>query len=270
MVNGLVNRVLFRPPHCEDGYDLPTPIIKLNTSRGNTISAIYLRRSAKTALTLLYSHENGEDLNTSYRYLRKLSSCLNVNVMAYDYSGYGESTGVPSELNCYADITAVYEYLTKEKKIPPEHIILYGRSLGSGPSCYLAEEAACNGHHLAGLVLHAAFASIYRIVMPDPGFTVIGDMFPNIDRIKCVKCPVFIAHGEADEIIPFKHAKELLAATPNRSKTMFFTRKQMSHNVLEGTIEADLMEAINDFMDYHVLARRLWMKPAVAKLHRLK
>ena len=160
--------------------------------------------------------------------------------------------------------------MTKSRKIPPEHIILYGRSLGSGPSCYLAEEAASNGQPIAGLILHAAFASVYRIVMPDPGFTVLGDMFPNIDRIKCVKCPVFIAHGEADEIVPFKHGKDLLAAAPDRPKTMFFSRKMMCHNYLDCSIEADLMEAINDFMDYHVLARRLWMKPAVAKLHRLK
>ena len=155
-------------------------------------------------------------------------------------------------------------------QIPPEHIVLYGRSLGSGPSCYLAEVAACNGHHLAGLILHAALTSVYRIVMPDPGFTVLGDLFPNIDRISRVNCPVFIAHGEADEIVPFKHAQKLLDAVPHRPRTMFFSRKFMYHNFMDCSIEKDLMEAINDFMDYHVLARRLWMKPAVAKLHRLK
>ena len=92
MVNAFVNSVLFRPPQCER-YEFPSEVIRLRTSRGNTISAIYLRRSPKTNVTVLYSHENGEDLNTAYRRLRKLSSWLKVNVVAYDYSGYGESTG---------------------------------------------------------------------------------------------------------------------------------------------------------------------------------
>ena len=90
--NMFVNRVLFRPPQC-DRYDFPGEVSRLKTPLGNTISAVFLRRSSKTTVTLLYSHENGEDLNTSFRFLKKLSSCLKVNIMAYDYSGYGESTG---------------------------------------------------------------------------------------------------------------------------------------------------------------------------------
>lgn len=93
MVNSFVNKVLFRPPPCEDGYEFPTDTVRLTTSEGNTISALYLKRSKKTNVTVLYSHENGEDLNTSYRYLTKLTRRLSVNIMAYDYSGYGESTG---------------------------------------------------------------------------------------------------------------------------------------------------------------------------------
>mmetsp|Transcript_2747 Transcript_2747/g.3709 ORF Transcript_2747/g.3709 Transcript_2747/m.3709 type:complete len:270 (+) Transcript_2747:83-892(+) len=269
MVKSLVNKVLFRPPHCE-GYRFQNQPVRLRTSEGNTIAALFLKRSSKTTVTILFSHENGEDLNTSYRFLRKLSSCLKVNVMAYDYSGYGESTGSPSEKNCYADIRAVFDYLTTEKKIPPEHIVLYGRSLGGGPACYLAQQLSAQGQHIAGLILHATFTSVYRIVMPDPGFTVLGDMFPNIDRIKSIDCPIMIAHGEADEIVPFKHGCELRDAIQNRLKTVFFSRPEMYHNFVDSAIQHDLMEAMNDFMDYHVLARRLWMKPAVARLHRLK
>eukprot|EP00523_Entomoneis_sp_CCMP467_P000223 CAMPEP_0168758014 /NCGR_PEP_ID=MMETSP0724-20121128/21474_1 /TAXON_ID=265536 /ORGANISM="Amphiprora sp., Strain CCMP467" /LENGTH=256 /DNA_ID=CAMNT_0008806863 /DNA_START=121 /DNA_END=888 /DNA_ORIENTATION=- len=256
MVNSFVNKVLFRPPPCER-YDFPNETVRLKTSNGNTIAALFLRRSSKTTVTLLFSHENGEDLNTSYRYLRKLSSCLKVNVMAYDYSGYGESTGKPNEQNCYSDIEAAFKYLTNEKKIPPEHIVLYGKSLGGGPSCYLAEKLSSNNQHIAGLILHATFTSVFRIVA-DTGFTLMGDMFPNIDRIKSVSCPVMIVHGEADEIVPFKHGQELLDAIPNRPKTVFFSRPEMYHNYLDATIEDELFEGINDFLDYHVLARRLW------------
>lgn len=81
---------------------------------------------------------------------------------------------------------------------------------------------------------------------------MMGDLFPNIDRIKTMDCPIMIAHGEDDEIVPFKHARELLEATPNRQKTVFFSRSKMYHNHMDSAIENELMEAINDFMDYHV------------------
>ncbi|CAN0447435.1 unnamed protein product, partial [Scytosiphon promiscuus] len=73
-----------------------------------------------------------------------------VNVLAYEYSGYGKSEGTVSEDNCYADIRAAYDYLTTQKKTPPKQIVLYGRSLGSGPTCQLAEELAADGVELGG------------------------------------------------------------------------------------------------------------------------
>jgi len=89
-------------------------------------------------------------------------------------------TGDPSEENCYADISAVYDYLIKEKKIPPSKIILYGRSLGSGPSCFLAAKSSDDGASVGGLILHAPFLSIYRVVI-DSGCTLPGDKFPNLE-----------------------------------------------------------------------------------------
>ena len=104
------------------------------------------------------------------------------------------ATGTPSEDNCYADIEAAFNYLVKEKGISPHQIVLYGRSVGSGPSCWLARKTALNGNSVGGLILHSPFASVYRVVL-NFGFTVIGDKFPNIDNIKDVSCPVFICHG---------------------------------------------------------------------------
>jgi hypothetical protein len=82
-------------------------------------------------------------------YLADLSKILHVNILAYDYTGYGYSNRhlaknsksmekLPSEQHCYADICAAYDYLIRLRGIPPRHIILFGRSIGSGPSCYLA------------------------------------------------------------------------------------------------------------------------------------
>ena len=99
------------------------------------------------------------------------------------------TTGEPSEDNCYADIEAVYDYLTLELELEPQNIILYGRSIGSGPSCHLAEKVSrehLEGTGLGGLILHSAFTSVFRIVA-DIGITILGDKFVNVEKMGSVR-----------------------------------------------------------------------------------
>jgi predicted esterase len=156
----------------------------------------------------------------------------------------------------------VYEHLTQVLGIPPEHIVLYGRSLGSGPSVYLAEKTSTRSRPVGGLVLHSPFASVFRVVMPDFfGYTVLGDLFPNVDRMQNIQCPVFIAHGEEDKIVPYAHGQRLASAFPQKDRIGFFSTPGMYHNYYETHFaELEMMEALNKHLDYHVLARRLWMR----------
>lgn len=84
---------------------------------------------------------------------REVAQDLKVNLCVYDYSGYGCSTGTPSVANTIADIDACYSWLLK-KSISPSDIILYGQSIGSGPTINLAARSL----KVSGVVLHAAFA----------------------------------------------------------------------------------------------------------------
>ena len=95
-------------------------------------------------------------------------------------------SGEPSEEMCYLNIEAAYKYLREERNIPASQIVLYGRSLGSGPSCHLARKTALDGESVAGLILHSPFLSIYRIVM-DVGFGLVGDMFRNKTNAKDIR-----------------------------------------------------------------------------------
>jgi len=181
MVNSLVNQLLFKPPK-KHKYEFKNPtIIHLSTRTGDTICAAHVQRKG-AHVTILFSHGNAEDLNTSIMWMKRTSKDLKVNMISYDYPSYGESKGVPSEENCYASIDAVFEYLTTKKGLSPHQICLYGRSLGGGPSCYLAEKMSMENKPVAGLILHSPFSSVYRVVI-DFGFTMVGDQFPNIDRI---------------------------------------------------------------------------------------
>lgn len=131
--------------------------------------------------------------------------------------------------------------------------------MGSGPSCYLAAKTAAQGRSAAGLILHSPFSSVYRVIV-DVGVTMIGDKFSNIDRISKVDCPVFIVHGEDDNIIPVEHGKTLYAALPEECKAKPFFVKEMDHNYHGYQVEVALMERLNHYLDYHILTRRVWMK----------
>ena len=86
---------------------------------------------------------------------RELSKELRINVLGYDYSGYGRSTGTPSVSNAVADINACYQFLLQVKGRRPQDIVVYGQSVGSGPSCDLASAEK----DLKGIVLHSPLMS---------------------------------------------------------------------------------------------------------------
>lgn len=139
-------------------------------------------------------------------YALELSNSLKTSVLCYDYSGYGLATGKPTESNVYADIRAAYTYLISERRVPPHRIVLFGRSLGSGPTVDLA---ASLGSQLAGVVLIAALTSCVRVVFSGAPHTAKFDMFANIDKIGKIRVPVFCVHGMLDDVVPFSHGLEL-------------------------------------------------------------
>ncbi len=145
-----LSALVFQPP--EVTYlQAKRYLVWLQTSKLATIPAFYIDRKAK--VTILFSHGNAEDLGMILEWFLEFSQEVHVNILAYDYEGYGKSKGRPSEEGCYEDIDAAYAFLTQTMRTPPEQIVLYGRSLGSGPSCYLAERLHKAQVVLGGLIL---------------------------------------------------------------------------------------------------------------------
>jgi len=154
--------LVFQPPEVTYVHG-KNQLIWLITKRNVQIPAFYIDQGSK--ITLLFSHGNAEDLGTIYDWFVIMSQRLNVNIFAYDYEGYGKARGIPSERACYDDIEAAYSFLTYSMRIPSEYIVLYGRSLGSGPSLYLAEKLAKEGVRLGGVILQVI---IFTITIPLP------------------------------------------------------------------------------------------------------
>jgi pimeloyl-ACP methyl ester carboxylesterase len=178
-------------------------VLKLLTRRGQEIMAIYVRNPL-ASLTVLYSHGNAADLGQMYELFAELSAHLRVNLMGYDYSGYGQSSGKPSEHNTYADIEAAYKCLEEQYGAKEEDIILYGQSVGSGPTLDLAARLPS----LRAVVLHSAILSGLRVMYPVKR-TYWFDIYKNIDKMPLVNCPVLIIHGTSDEVVDCSHGKQL-------------------------------------------------------------
>ncbi|KAB2073117.1 hypothetical protein ES319_A07G062000v1 [Gossypium barbadense] len=168
-------------PHREN-----VDVLRIPTRRGNEIVAVYVRNPMATS-TLLYSHGNAADIG-----------------QMYDYSGYGQSSGKPSEQNTYADIEAAYKCLEESYGAKQENIILYGQSVGSGPTVDLASRLP----RLRAVVLHSPILSGLRVMYPVKR-TYWFDIYKNIDKISMVKSPVLIIHGTNDDVVNCSHGKQL-------------------------------------------------------------
>ncbi|RVW61847.1 Protein ABHD17C [Vitis vinifera] len=119
--------------------DSSLDVLLIDTKRGNKI-VIFYPRNPHAHLTLLYSHGNAADLGRLYDLFVQLKVNLRVNLMGYDYSGCGASTGKPSESNTYVDIEVVYECLETEYGVRQEDLILHGQSVGRGPTLHLVAQ----------------------------------------------------------------------------------------------------------------------------------
>jgi abhydrolase domain-containing protein 17 len=183
-------------------YQDTTEILKLPVNKTEKIAAIYLP-NPQAKYTLLYNHGNALDLGDLRPILDRLHQ-WGFSVFAYDYRGYGTSSGHPSENNAYQDANVAYSYLTQELKVPPQQIIIYGQSLGGGIATELAVQQPA-----AGLILESTFTSAFRVVVPFP--ILPFDKFTNQDKLRKVRYPVLVMHGEADEVIPFQHGQRLFA-----------------------------------------------------------
>jgi len=187
----------------------------LTTDDGVRIHGWFLPHPSARA-TLLFLHGNGGNL--SHR-LEKLAlfRALGLQVFIIDYRGYGQSEGTPSEQGTYLDASAAWRYLTTEKKIPAEKIILYGESLGGAVAAWLGSR-----HRAGGLITESAFTSIadmarhYYPYLPVRLLTRIH--YPVIKYITGVHFPVLIIHSPDDEIVPFAQAQALYQAA-NEPKT---------------------------------------------------
>ena len=160
--------------------------------------------------TILFCHGNGGNI------FHRLDSInifqeLGLNCFIFDYRGYGNSDGKPSEEGTYLDVRAAYDWLIRGKKVSPDKVIIFGRSLGGSIAAQLASKVKAKA-----LVVESSFTSYVDIgkkfypYMPVRWFSRFS--YRTIDYIKDVHCPVMFIYSKNDEVVPLEFGLELYEA----------------------------------------------------------
>lgn len=193
--------------------------------------------------TLLYCHGNAGNIGDRLDIIKMFNS-IGLNVLIFDYRGYGKSSGVASERGTYLDADAAYEYLLSRDDIDKDKIIVYGKSLGGAvavdlalkkdPSILISDSAFTSTTDMARMMY--PFLPIERIL------TIRYDTLSKIDDVKSNK---LIIHSREDEIVPFRHGQ---AIYENARQPKEFFKMRGGHNEGIITYESRYIEYLDDYL----------------------
>ncbi len=204
--------------------DLPVDDVEIHAAKGLTLHGwrFHAAPTLETAEKFLVIYFPG---NAGCR-ADRVADCrdftqLGCDVILFDYRGYGDNGGSPSEATLASDARRVWLFVTGDLHIPPERIVIFGESLGGGVATRVAAEFSQIGTPPAALILNSTFSSLAETVAWHyPAFPfqyILLDRFPSVERIPRVTCPILQFHGTADETIAFNHGRRLFDAAPATS-----------------------------------------------------
>jgi hypothetical protein len=167
----------------------------ISGGRPTHIPCLFLQYQNGSSKCLVYFHGNAEDIGLSYEMLDHLRTSLKVNIFAMEYPNYGiysDAEGCSAD-KIMNDAEDVFKFIIKETNLKAKDLILFGRSLGSGPSTHLASK-----FNPGALILMSGYTSIGDIVKSKVGGLlsyIVEERFENAKRMPSVFCPTFILHG---------------------------------------------------------------------------
>ncbi len=213
--------------------------VNFTSADGTRLHGWYWRHPQPRAY-LLYCHGNGECVADCSYDMLELSKKYDLAVFAFDYRGYGRSEGSPHEKGILEDAAAARNWLAKDANIPPDQIVLMGRSIGGAVAVDLAANDGARG-----LILQNTFTSLPDIAAPMYWFLpvrlVMKSQYRSAEKIVNYHGPLLQSHGTADSLIPYANGRKLFDLAPGEK--VWFEFKDGGHNDLEpGEYEEVLRE----------------------------
>ncbi len=224
-----------------DNWGLQYEDIYFRTQDGKKLNG-WLFTSNDGKITILFCHGNAGNISYRIYYAERFVE-KGYNFFIFDYRGYGKSEGIPSQKGLLLDALSAYEWLTVERGINPEDVIIMGESLGAVIAIWLATrvDAMC-------LVAEAPFTSvadmakeIYRI---RPPLWALHDKYPAEKWIKKIKMPVLIFHSMDDEVVPFWMGQSIFKSAPEPKKFVTIRGEHCT-----GIEDPDYLPSITNFIE---------------------
>lgn len=211
----LQERFIFKPEKLSQDfrfkYDAPFKEINFDVEPGVRINGLHFLRENTQGL-ILYFHGNTRSIKGWAKYARDFYR-YNYDVVLVDYRGFGKSTGKRNEEDMMNDMQFVYSKLKEE--YGEAHLIIYGRSLGSGFAAKLASD-----NNPRYLILDAPYYNFKKVIerfLPFLPLNYVLRYHLRTDKwIRKVKCPIYIIHGTRDRLIPIQHSENLQKLNPRK------------------------------------------------------
>lgn len=227
----LENRMIYPAPPRSNGQWLPADLgfeeVQFASADGTRLHGWFVPHP-KPAATLLFCHGNAEHVAFLAAELRWLNQTHALQVLAFDYRGYGSSEGRPSEQGILQDAVAARKWLAERSGEREESIVLMGRSLGGAVATYLAAHGSARG-----LILDRTFDSMPEVAATHfrwvPVRRLMRNRYPAIEWIREYDGPLLQFHGGADEIVPLLHGQRLFNACPAANKQLIID-PDLRHN----------------------------------------
>lgn len=207
-------------------FDLqPLVLTEMSFNRNNLWLLAKDPTNCQDRKVILFCHGNSGNISQR-RYIVEIACWFDVDVLLFDYRGFGSSHGAPTTYNICNDSQEIYRWL--QKKYTQKNIIVWGESIGGGPACYLAER-----NQPGRLVLFSSFSglddvinmstivsSIWKYVMKVAKYCT--NILPNREWIKKVKCPTLIVHSPDDKLIDVRQAEINYKAISHDNKQLLY------------------------------------------------
>jgi abhydrolase domain-containing protein 17 len=227
-----LNSILFpAPPASYDAETFPSELIWIPSEHHPLVNipCLLLRSIQGSKKILLFFHGNAEDVGLAYEMTDLIRTVLQLHVLVVEYPGYGMYAGKPKAELIINDAESVHKFVVDVLKFSTDDIFAFGRSIGSGPSTWLARFKG-----LGCLFLMSAYTSIRSVVKNIAGKLaqyLVAERFRNIDNIPYVNCPTLLIHGALDTLVPYSHSQELHSLCGGLCHLVL--PKEMDHNFFD-------------------------------------
>ena len=203
--------------------------------------------SESTRGVILFCHGNAGNISHRLESIQ-IFHRLGLDVFIFDYRGYGQSEGKPTEQGTYKDAEAAWQYLLEERQVAPNEIIVFGRSLGGAVASWLAQSRTPGA-----LILESTFTSLPDIAATVYPYLPVRQLlrfeYNTAEYLGRLNCPVLIVHSRDDEVMSFSQGWRLFEMAKEPKKFLEITG---THNDGFLTSGKRYEEGLNAFISEYI------------------